>query len=329
MGFIVFPLHSKILPLTVLSLREMNRLDRLTAILTQLQSKRLIRAQEIADRFGITKDEALSFLVAEKIFEKISDIESSNHFQSAMFKIKSVLRNSEKDVLENMSSQVEVLRVTNSLHSKGKEHTLQSILNSLSESKVILIQYTTFEKEETSSREAEPVGIYYAFEQWYLIAWCRLRKDYRTFRLDRINSIKILEEKSTTAHPSLKNYLAKVEEKEKLIKVVLEVYQSGVKYIKQQRYNHGFVMEQQKGDLVQMTFMTSSLEGFVRWIVMMGDYINIIYPLELKDRMRELLRICSKRSRHQKLHTLTKRLFEPVYIPVSAGKPRSGCGDRQ
>lgn len=307
----------------------MNRLDRLTAILTQLQSKRLIRAQEIADRFGtslrtvyrdiralgeagvpvigeagfgyslmegyrlppvmFTKDEALSFLVAEKIFEKISDRESSNHFQSAMFKIKSVLRNSEKDVLENMSSQVEVLHVTNSLHSKGKEHTLQSILNSLSESKVILIQYTTFEKEETSSREAEPVGIYYAFEQWYLIAWCRLRKDYRTFRLDRINSIKMLEEKSTTAHPSLKDYLAKVEEKEKLIKVVLEVYQSGVKYIKQQRYNHGFVMEQQKGDLVEMTFMTSSLEGFVRWIVMMGDYINIIYPLELKDRMRELL----------------------------------------
>jgi predicted DNA-binding transcriptional regulator YafY len=33
----------------------MNRIDRLTAILIQLQSKRLVTAQEIADRFGITK----------------------------------------------------------------------------------------------------------------------------------------------------------------------------------------------------------------------------------------------------------------------------------
>ena len=32
----------------------MNRIDRLTAILIQLQSKRVVKAQEIADRFEIS-----------------------------------------------------------------------------------------------------------------------------------------------------------------------------------------------------------------------------------------------------------------------------------
>jgi len=31
----------------------MNRIDRLTAILLQLQTKRIVRGQEIADRYGI------------------------------------------------------------------------------------------------------------------------------------------------------------------------------------------------------------------------------------------------------------------------------------
>jgi predicted DNA-binding transcriptional regulator YafY len=32
----------------------MNRIDRVTAILIQLQSKRIVKAQEIADRFNIS-----------------------------------------------------------------------------------------------------------------------------------------------------------------------------------------------------------------------------------------------------------------------------------
>ncbi len=321
----------------------MNRLDRLTAILTQLQSKRLIKAQEIADRFEIslrtvyrdiraleeagvpvigeagfgyslvegyrlppvmfTKEEALSFVIAEKIFEKIADRDSNKHFQSAMFKVKSVLKNAEKDVLENMSAQVQVIRTNNNLHSKGKENILQRILNSLSESKVILINYTTFEPEISSKREVEPIGIYFSFEQWYLIAWCRLRNDYRTFRLDRISTIQVRDEVFDTAHPSLKDYLEKVVKKENLTEVVLEVHRSAVKYINEQRYHQGFVMERLVGELVEMTFMTTSLEGFVRWVLMMGDYVRIIRPQELTYRMKELLEIMLKSVKGTKTST--------------------------
>jgi predicted DNA-binding transcriptional regulator YafY len=40
----------------------------------------------------------------------------------------------------------------------------------------------------TSAREAEPVAFVAGRQSWYLVAWCRLRGELRTFRLDRITN---------------------------------------------------------------------------------------------------------------------------------------------
>lgn len=308
----------------------MNRIDRLTAILTQLQSKRVTRAQEIADRFGIslrtvyrdvrslgeagvpvigeagqgyslvegyrlppvmfTQEEAQAFVVAEKIFEKLSDRSSGQHFHSAMLKIKSVLRTSEKDRIDQLSPLVAVFRNRNQLQQKGKDEHLRLILDALGTKKLLEMNYTTFEEEKTSQRTVEGVGVYYAFEQWYLIGWCRMRLAYRTFRLDRINRLKILEETfDSEAHPTLKEYIDKVRSTENLIQVTLLVPFAEEKYLREQKYNHGFVMEKRLINHIEMTFMTSSLEGFVRWAIMMADKVRVISPPEVKNRLQELV----------------------------------------
>lgn len=309
----------------------MNRLDRLTSILTHLQTKRTITAQELADRFQIslrtvyrdlrsldeagvpiigevgqgyslvegyrlppvmfTKEEAQAFLIAEKIVEKVTDQESSRHFQSALFKIKAVLKSTQKEAIDTLSSQVEVIPKPNGLLTAGRDHTLQILLQSLSEKRVVSLEYTTFEQEVTTRRTVEPVGVYYSFEQWYLIAWCRLRNDYRNFRLDRIREIIVCEETFHNHHPTLKDYLEKVKHEEQLTKVVLQVCADGVKYMQVERYNQGFVFEKKTENGVEMTFMTCHLEGFARWAIMLGDYIQVIEPQELKSRIKELLMI--------------------------------------
>ncbi|HSI75918.1 MAG TPA: YafY family protein [Lunatimonas sp.] len=309
----------------------MNRLDRLTSILTHLQTKRTITAQELADRFQIslrtvyrdlrsldeagvpvigeagqgyslvegyrlppvmfTKEEALAFLIAEKIVEKVTDRESSRHFQSALFKIKAVLKSTQKEAIDTLSSQVEVIPKPNGLLVAGRDRTLQILLQSLSEKRVISLAYTTFEQEVTTKRAVEPVGVYYSFDQWYLIAWCRLRNDYRTFRLDRIREVCICEETFYKHHPSLKDYLEKVKQEQQLTKVVLQVSYEGVKYMQIERYNQGFVFERKTGNGVEMTFMTCHLEGFARWAIMLGDYIQVIEPQELKSRIKALILI--------------------------------------
>ncbi len=307
----------------------MNRIDRLTAILTHLQSKRLVKAQEIADRFEVSlrtvyrdiraleeggipiigeagqgyslmegyrlppvmfsRQEALALLMAEKLIEKITDKDTAKQIQSAMFKVKAVLRNQEKSLIDTMTEHIEIFQHNNSLHVEGKDKSLQLLVNSLAERKVVRINYTTFETEISTCRSIEPVGVYYAYEQWYLIAWCRLRKAYRTFRVDRMQEMTTLDENYDDRHPSLKAYLERVKTEQNLIEIIISVPSNMVKYLRRQAYDQGLVMKEAQGAMTEMTFMSSSQEAFLRWSLMMGDHISILKPLALKAAMEALL----------------------------------------
>jgi predicted DNA-binding transcriptional regulator YafY len=124
----------------------MNRIDRLTAILIQLQSKRIVKAEEIAERFEISlrtvyrdvkslmeggvpigseagkgyfivdgyhlppvmfnQEEASALLLAGKLVERMTDHSVRKAFESALLKIKSVLNDAEKDYLEMLQTSV-------------------------------------------------------------------------------------------------------------------------------------------------------------------------------------------------------------------------------
>ena len=58
--------------------------------------------------------------------------------------------------------------------------------------KYLDIGYFANHTQQYSNRDVEPVGIFYLGNYWYMIAYCRLRKDYRNFRTDRISYIKPL-----------------------------------------------------------------------------------------------------------------------------------------
>lgn len=59
-----------------------------------------------------------------------------------------------------------------------------------------------------TEREIEPLGLYYWGKTWTLAAWCRLRADFRAFRIDRIATAQTLEERFTVQKGrTLRDYL--------------------------------------------------------------------------------------------------------------------------
>lgn len=307
----------------------MNRLDRVTAILIQLQSKRIVKAQDIADRFNIslrtvyrdirtleeagiplvgetgvgysimdgyrlppvmfTMEEATAFLTAEKLVEKLTDVSTDESFKSAMYKVRAVLRSAEKDHLEVMDNHIEVLDNPWAPKEKGGSGSLQTILKSISNRQVLTITYFANHSQETTSRNIEPVGVFYLGANWYLIAFCQLRNDYRNFRTDRIAQIVSTPLPFKKEHPPLKQYLKQItKEKKELHKVVMLVDQDIVRHFGDQKYYNGYVSERALKDKVEMTFLTSSLEGFARWYMMFGDKAEIVEPQGLKDKIKSI-----------------------------------------
>jgi predicted DNA-binding transcriptional regulator YafY len=313
----------------------MNRIDRVTAILIQLQSKRVVKAKEIADRFSIslrtvyrdikaleesgvplageagvgysimegyrlppvmfTREEAIAFLTAEKMVEKLTDPSSVEQYRSAMFKIKSVLRYSEKDLLDDMSTYIEVVENPYLPAAENKPIHLQTILKSIAGKEVLDIGYFANHSQEYSNRDVEPVGIYYQGSYWYMIAWCRMRKDYRSFRTDRISYINITGKHFEKQHPSLKSFLTKMNKEKEMFTIVIRVEKPVLKYFGDQKFYNGFVSQKEVGGKMEMTFITASLMGFAKFYLLYGEYAEIISPPQLKELVKNNLDAISKK----------------------------------
>jgi predicted DNA-binding transcriptional regulator YafY len=70
-----------------------------------------------------------------------------------------------------------------------------------------------YEKEDgtTSSRVVRPLGLFFWGRQWTLTAWCELRTDFRTFRLDRIKTLVVMNETfAEEPGKTLRDYLRRV-----------------------------------------------------------------------------------------------------------------------
>ena len=130
-----------------------------------------------------------------------------------------------------MEQHIEV--VDNPYFSNQKNETayLQNILKAVSEKSVINIDYFAEHSQQKSNRNIEPVGIFFMGRYWYLIAWCTLRKDYRTFRVDHIKYLSITTIRIEKEHPALKSFLTKVSKEKELHTIIIRIEKEAVKYL--------------------------------------------------------------------------------------------------
>lgn len=310
------------------------RFDRIVAILIQLQSKKIVRAQELANRFEVslrtiyrdirtleasgvpiyseagvgyalmegyrlppvmfTREEASSFIAAEKLMQKFTDTALGNHYASAMYKLKAVLKSDDKDWVSTIESSV-LMQSAEKLFNDKSPNTLAFLFESIAEKKQVLLFYQALNSDEIIERNIEPVGIFHDNNNWYVIGYCHLRRDYRQFRTDRVHGIKKTEKDFTLEHDSLETYLNK-NETISTTKVRILIDKKIARYLSHERKYHGFISEKVIDDQIEMTFMCRDIENsFPRWFLMFGDYATILEPETLKTRTLELLELNRQR----------------------------------
>ena len=69
---------------------------------------------------------------------------------------------------------------------------------------------------------------------------------------------------------------------------MIDVEPGVVKFLGEQKYYNGFVKEEKAGEYIRMTFLSGSLMGFSRWLMLFGDHAKIVEPLELNDMVAEI-----------------------------------------
>jgi len=300
----------------------MNRIDRVSAILIHLQTKKFVTAEEIAKRFDIskrtiyrdlkaleeagvplgaepgkgyylvdgyhlppvmfTREEASAMLTAEKMVEKLTDHSVARHFQSAMMKIRSVLPDKEKQYISDLHANIEVLY---NLRTEFPNNYMSDIQFALAHKKTVTIDYKSIYKDEqTNERIVEPAVICFYSLSWHLIGYCRMRNEYRDFRIDRITRLVTNNETYMPRRTlSLKDYFLDLSQTSELYEVVVRFDKVTGTQIQGTKYYYGFVDELKIGDNFEMTFFSNDLNYFARWLLMYADTVEVVSPEPLKE----------------------------------------------
>lgn len=222
----------------------MNRIDRLFGILVLLQSKKYVTAEAISEKFGISVrtvyrdvkalceqgipvsfeqhrgyfivqgyflppvsfsfEEASALLLMENMVYGFTDRSVHKNYSSALSKIKSVLRSSQKEKIEALEKKIKLQLPSRFTNDSDYLTVLQEAISS---KHTVEIEYRN-NNNEVSKRLVEAIGlIFYAFS-WHLIGWCHMRQDYRDFKIVRILKVKDTGNPFTKEeHISLNDYM--------------------------------------------------------------------------------------------------------------------------
>ena len=222
----------------------MKRLHRLTAILVKLQSKKVVQAADLATKFDVsirtiyrdmlalsdagvpigaeagtgyflvdgyslppimfTEKEANALVTASKIIQTNNDKSLILAYSEAIEKVKAILHSTQKEKLELLEKRM----VSPSKNTSPVSTYLSVIQKSITDYRVLEIEYTAASSEYTK-RKIEPLGVYFTNNIWVMIAYCRLRNDYREFRTDRIISLIEISELYPPKFFTLEDYFKK------------------------------------------------------------------------------------------------------------------------
>lgn len=235
----------------------MNRFDRITAILLQLQARRVVSGPALAERFGVslrtiyrdlrtlelagvplfgeagvgyslaegyrlppvlfTREEATALLTAEKLAARLTDAPTARLTGAAMDKLRAVLRPPDRDHLETLTPRIQVLGPAGQ---PGPPSTYQQLVVAIASQQVASLHYQAAVRDAPTTREIEPIGLYLS-QYWHVVAYCRLRQGFRNFRLDRIKSLIISSEVFAARPETLQHYWAAEASRSGREKVVL------------------------------------------------------------------------------------------------------------
>jgi predicted DNA-binding transcriptional regulator YafY len=224
---------------------DTKRLSRLTAILIQLQAKRIITAPSLASKFNVSvrtiyrdikaleqagvpilmedgkgytlmegykippimfsENQANALILAEQLVLMNKDSSFIKDYTEAIDKIKAVLGHSEKNKANLLAERT---RFEQNIKRERSSDNISQLQFALTNFYLANIDYTN-ELNRITSRIIEPFALLSTNENWLLIAWCRLRKEFRYFRLDRISRTKILTEKFEQHQMTLQEYFDK------------------------------------------------------------------------------------------------------------------------
>ncbi|WP_152394894.1 helix-turn-helix transcriptional regulator [Paenibacillus guangzhouensis] len=182
--------------------------------------------------------------------------------------------------------------VTMDISSWPYRETLQLLRTAITEHRVVRFEYVSA-KNERVSRVVEPVQLMYKYRTWYIYGYCRLRNDYREFKVTRMDELRMMTEhfkphQEPTNSDDEQNSQGASDQEQVAVKLHVKV--DGLARALDQFYDDERTFLEDGSLLITVRLSDGSgLNWLLPMILSFGDKIRVVEPPEIQLQVKEML----------------------------------------
>ena len=170
---------------------------------------------------------------------------------------------------------------------EGDQAALQLLQTAVARKHAVSFTYTN-NNNETRTHSVEPIAVIYRWYAWYLLAYSKVKNDYRTYKLVRMGDITITDVPFEREHESADTILQKTNQTdsrqytELLIRCKKTAKSRVIEYL-----NGTITQELTNGDFLMKTTVVENEHLWIGTLLSLGDNVEVIAPEEIRRRLLE------------------------------------------
>ena len=164
-------------------------------------------------------------------------------------------------------------------------NALQLLQSAIKERHAVTFTYTN-NNCETRSHNVEPVAVVYRWYAWYLLAYSKIKNDYRTYKLVRMNHLQMTDFPFTQEHQTADEILTMMDKADsrQYTEILLKCKASALARVKE--YLKGTVTEElADGDTLVKATVVENEQFWIGTLLSLGNHIEVISPEKIRKRL--------------------------------------------
>lgn len=235
---------------------------------------------------NMTEGELVATVLAGTVLKGIGGSPLGAKLESVIERLSKSLPDQVKVSLRELSTQVVV--EPRSTRSVDAEH-FQTLQDALEKSPVWLRYYAAY-RDEMSERVVEPLHLRYHLGDWYLVAFCRWRKDVRTFAVSRVHEAR-KESGSVKKRPDFdperyfKSALG-ILSGEQAVPVRIWFAPERARWIVERTWHPSQRLERGQDGSVVLDLRVGRTAELLQWVLSYGSQARVLSPEALAEEVR-------------------------------------------
>lgn len=148
-----------------------------------------------------------------------------------------------------------------------------------------LIKFKYFAPSGESERTIEPYYIVFKWSSWYVYGWCLKRNDYRLFKLNRMDKVKLTDKEFECRSVPLPDMSAELLYPRNI--KVSALFDADMKWRLVEEFGMKCYSETKDGRLLFEEHY-SDMDNLVSWMLTFGDKVEVLEPVEVREKLKEI-----------------------------------------